>query len=355
MDVSGVKSKAAARWQRLKDEHPSVQHLVNAYALLTRNNGNQYAGAITYFSFLALFPLLLLAVSITGFVLAAYPDLEADLFGRIAQEVPGDFGTTLSESIQAAIENRASIGVISIVGVLLTGLGWIGNLRQAIDAVWGRAQVKRNFVMQRVANLGVLAGLGVGILLSLGLTVVGTEATDQILEVVGFEDLPGAGVVVKILGIAIAVAADSIIFWWVLIRLPDVEVPRGIAIRGALFASAGFEVLKVVGTFTIARASAESDTAGPFASIIAILVWIQLVVRLMLFVCAWMAVAVDDRRANSVPVMPVLATDPPTDDHTDDGKPAVRPGTVGATLVGVGAVAGAAATLAATRAARRER
>ena len=62
--------------------------------------------------------------------------------------------------------------------MLLTGLGWIGNLRAAIDAVWGLGPPpKRNFVVAKVVNLLVLAGLGLGLLVSLGVTAVGTSLT----------------------------------------------------------------------------------------------------------------------------------------------------------------------------------
>lgn len=352
MDVREAATGAKGRWQRLQDEHAWLRHLVEAWALLTRNHGNQYAGAITYFSFLALFPLLLLAVSITGFVLSANPGAETELFKRITDEVPGQFGTTLSDAIATAIDKRAGVGIIGLVGVLFTGLGWISNLREAIDAVWGRVKPKRSFLAERGGNLLVLGGLGLGLIVSLALTVVGTALTDQILALVGLDNLPGAGVALAVFGIVIAIAADSIIFWWVLVRMPDVEIERPVAIRGALMASAGFEVLKIVGTYTIAN-TAGSPTAGPFAGVVAVLVWIQLVTRLMLFTCAWMATASIDRRANSVPVMPVLADEDDADEVTDE-KPAVRPATVGTALVGAGAVAGAVATWAATRA-QRER
>ena len=80
--------------------------MVAAYGLLGRNNGNQYAAAITYFSFLALFPLLLLAVAITGFVLSRTPALQRSLFAHITSAIPGGFGTTLNDCDQAAIDNR---------------------------------------------------------------------------------------------------------------------------------------------------------------------------------------------------------------------------------------------------------
>lgn len=287
--VSRTKAAAGVRWAALKARRPSVRHTAAAWNQLSQHNGNQYAAAITYFSFLALFPLLLLAVGVTGFVLHAHPAAQQTLFDHITTSVPGSFGKTLHSSIQTAIKARAGVGIIGLLGVLLTGLGWIGNLRVAIDGVWGRPPAKRNFARARLSSLTILAGLGLGILVSLGLTVLGTTLTDQILRGVGLEHVSGAGTVVRVLGILLAVLGDVLIFWWMLVRLPQENVPHRIGIRGALLAAVGFEILKVIGTYTIA-ASAGSPTAGPFAGLLAVLIWIQLVSRYMLFCVAWTAV-----------------------------------------------------------------
>jgi len=341
----GLADRVKARWRTLQAKRPAVRHLAMAWQRLGLTNGNQYAAAITFFSFLALFPLLLLAVAITGFVLHANPGALHSLFKHVTDAVPGSAGNTLRKSIQSAIDARASVGIIGLVGVLLTGLGWIGNLRAALDAVWKIAVPKQNFLMMRVRNLGVLAGLGLGTLISLGFTVIGTALTDKILTLLHLDGLPGMFAVVKVLGILLAVAGDVVIFSWVLIGLPHTEVPRRIGIRGAVLAAIGFEILKIVGTYTIA-ASSGSPTAGPFAGLVAVLVWIQLVARLMLFSTAWVAVASEDHAAAvSAPAPELVAV------HSlDEGVP-LSPVAVGATLVGAGAVAGAAfATLAVRRA-----
>jgi membrane protein len=344
--VARRRARAAARWAALKERRAGLRHVVSAWDLLTRNHGNEYAAAITYFSFLALFPLILLAASITGFVLHSHPGLEHDFFARIAEEVPGSLGTTITEAVQKAIKSRQGVGIVGLVGVLLAGLGWINNLRGAIDGVWGRPPAQVNFVKARIANLLVLAGLGLGIVVSLGLTVIGTSLTDQILKALALDDLPGAHALLKLLGIAIAVVGDMGIFWWLLIRLPQMQIPQRIAVKGALLAAVGFEVLKIVGTYTIAH-TANSPTAGPFAGIIAVLIWVQLVARFVLFACAWTAtLTVEDREAMANRI-PVVEPDPMIED--DGPSSAISPAAVGATLIGLGAVAGAAATLTATR------
>ncbi len=337
---------AKQRWRTLKAEHPTARHAVSAWTRLGDSNGGLYAGAITYFSFLALFPMLLLAVAVAGFVLHSHPAALQTLFDKITTNVPGQVGETLSTSIRTAIDARAGVGIVGLVGVLFTGLGWIGNLRAAIDAVWQRRPAARPFLRAKLANLAVLAGLGFGILVSLGLTAGWTAFSDRILAWLHLDGTPGMGLLLAVAGIAVAVAGDAVVFFWLLVRLPAAGVPRPIGVRGALLAAAGFEVLKIVGTITVQN-TATSPTAGPFAGLVAVLVWIQLVVRWLLYCVAVTAVLVEDANPTLPPVVPESVQPEPA--H------ALSPAAVGATLVGAGAIAGAAVTALAARRAQHER
>jgi membrane protein len=325
---------------------------VRAGRRYTENNGNQYAGAITFFSFLALFPLLLLAVSITGFVLHANPELQRELLDKIGENLPGGFGDTLQTAVDSAVANRAAVGVVGLVGLLLTGLGWISNLRMAINSVWGGRPFKRPLVTAKISDLIVLAGLGLGAILSLAFTASATSVTDQLLKWIGLDDLPGAGTVTTILGLGVAVLGDMVIFGWLLIRLPKATVPRVVAIRAALLAAIGFEVLKVVGSYTIA-ATSHSRTAGPFAAVVAILVWMQLVARWLLFCAAWTATWITpagEVEFGAITVPLAVPTEP-----EEPEEPRVPPAAVAASLVGAGAAVGGGtvAWLAARRARAR--
>ena len=296
--MDGLRARWTARWRALRGRRPSVRHVADAWQLMQRNNGNLYAAAITYFSFLALFPLLLLGVAIVGFALHSDPSLQHSLYQHVAERFPGRIGSTLHDAIQTAIDNRSSVGVIALLGVLLTGLGWVANLRAAIDAVWGLGERKTGFLQASLSNLLVLTGLGIGSVASLALTAIGTSLTDQILRYLDLADVTGSTLLMKVLGIALAVAGDTLIFWWLLARLPAVTVPERLAWRGALFAAIGFEVLKILGTYIVAHTTG-SVTAGPFAGLVAILVWMQLVARWLLFACAWTATLTAEATADA--------------------------------------------------------
>jgi membrane protein len=138
------------------------------------------------------------------------------------------------------------------------------------------------------------------------------------------------------------VIGDFVIFSWLLIRLPGAEMPARVALKGAVLASLGFEVLKIVGTFTIAKTSS-SPTAGPFAGLLAVLIWIQFVARFMLFCAAWMSVLTDEQATASAAVDESVEVV-----NEPEQSPPMNPAALGVTLVGAGAIAGAAAATAVT-------
>lgn len=285
--VVGSVKVAADRAQR---RYPWLAHAVAAWAQLGNTNGSLLAGALTFISFLALFPLVLLAVSVTGFVLGNNDGLRQQLFARVTAQVPGQFGDTLRTIIDTAISARTGIGVVGLVGLVLTGLGWISNLRLAIEQVWGHPVPKRSFLGAKLADLSVLAGLGAGLLVSVGLTASGTALTGLLLRVTHLADVPGAGVATRVLTIAVAVAADMVIFGFLIVRLPRASLPRSLVVRSALLAAVGFEILKIVGTYYIKRVSS-SPTYGTLGTLIGVLVWLNLVFRFLLYCTAWTATA----------------------------------------------------------------
>jgi len=345
-----IVERAKGRWRAAQENHAWLDHTVIAWDRYKQSNGNYFAAAITYFSFLALFPLVLLAVSVLGFVLRHNPDLLRKLLDNVSSNVPGAFGDTLKSSINAAIDSRAGVGVLALAGVLLIGLGWVSNLRAAINAMWGVEAPQRNFVQARLANLIVLAGLGLGSIVSIGLTVIGTALTDHVLRAAELDDVTGMHVLVKVFGIALAVVGDVLIFAWLLVRLPGADLPARVVLRGALLAAVGFEVLKVVGAYYIARVT-HSPTVGVFGSVIGLLVWIYLVARFLLYCAAWTATATERPQP---PAKPEPATEPESMTEPEPGPPRIlSPLGVAGSLFGAGAAAGAAVVTAIVRRRRR--
>lgn len=349
-----VRTQAGRRWQAAKERYHWLAHGVAAWHRFLDNNGNQYAGALTYFSFLALFPLVLLAASVLGFVLRSNPGLQNEFYERVTSGLPGGFGQIVKDSIKAAERQRTGVGVVGLAGVLLAGLGWVGNLRAAVNAVWGVEPRKRNFVVGKLADLGVLVGLGIGIVISVGLTAIGTAFTDAILRTADLDGVRGMHTLISLSGYLVAIIGDVVIFGWVLGRLPQARPPARVVFKGALLAAVGIEVLKVLGTTYIARV-AHSPAVGVFGSIIGVLVWIDLVSRYLLYCAAWTATAVPPPAAAPPPTEPAPIESLPEPGPGPPARPAASLVRVATSLfaAGVAVGGGTVATLTARRRHRR--
>lgn len=286
--LGAVKDRVTGTLRRQRERRPWLDHLVRAYTRYKSTNGDHLAAAVTYFSFLALFPLVLLAMSVAGYVLANQQSLLTALKDAIADNVPGSVGEQVSQIVDTAVQRRGTIGLVGLLGVAYAGLGWIGNLRTALQVVWSCEKVEENAVKAKLGDLLVLLGLGLGVVVSIALTTGGTAVTNQLVEAVGLDGVPGMGTLVRVLGLALAVAADTLIFAWLFVRLPRRPVRYRSVLRGAVFAAVGYEILKVLGAVFISQVGS-NGAYGTFAGIVGLLIWIDLVSRFLLFAAAWTA------------------------------------------------------------------
>ncbi|HEX2901892.1 MAG TPA: YhjD/YihY/BrkB family envelope integrity protein [Jatrophihabitans sp.] len=348
--AKGIKARLTARWHAARKRYESLDHTVRGYGHYKDEHGDHLAAAITFFSFLAMFPLALLGVSITGFVLAGNRHLQQELFAKIAKNVPGSFGDTLTSVINGAINHRSAVGVVGLVGVALTGLGWIDNLRTAVDAIWGRPEPKLNFIAKKGQDALILLGLGLATVLSLAITALGTAVSHQVLVWVRLDQLPGMGTLTAALAILLAVLGDLLVFGWVIIRLPDAPVSRRTALKASLLAAVGFEILKLIGTFYIARVT-RSPAGAAIGPVLGILVWINLVSRYLLFSVAWAATARDAQQLPDPLQQPVAG--PPVPPPVQREALSLSPVGVAAGLLSAGATIGAATVAVLQRRARR--
>jgi len=318
--LSGAKDRVTGTVRGQRARRPWFDHVLRAYRQYKSANGDHLAAAVTYFSFLAIFPLLLLGVSVAGFVLANNDALQEELRGLIEDNVPGSLGDTLSDSVASIIDNRGSIGLIALVGVAYAGLGWVGNLRTALQLVWTCQTTEEKFVKAKLGDLLVLIGLGLGIVVSLALTSGGTALAHTLIDAVGLDGVPGMGTLLGGITILLALAADTLIFMWMFVRLPRRPVRYRTVLRGAVLAAVGYEILKLVGTYYIALISA-NPTYGIFAGAVGLLVWIDLVSRFLLLAAAWTATGTHGqavrpgsapgqrrRRTNATPPAPSAST-----------------------------------------------
>ncbi|MBA8822767.1 membrane protein [Saccharopolyspora lacisalsi] len=275
----------------VRRRYPWIDRLVRAAGRYQQQYGDYYAAAITYFSVLALVPLLMIVFAVAGFVLTGDPELLARLQRTIAEAVPSpELSKLLSGVIEEAISQAGAVGVIGLLVALYSGLGWMTNLRDALTAQWIQEPESPPVPKRMGFDLLALLGLGLALVLSFAITALGGGVGQSAFALVGIEGSLLAYVLWWVLAVVLSVGANWLVFLWVLARLPRQPVTVRSAVWGALFAAVGFEVLKQIGVIYL-RSISDSPAGAAFGPILGLLVFAYLTSRFVLFVTAWTACA----------------------------------------------------------------
>ncbi|MGW5748048.1 inner membrane protein YhjD [Amycolatopsis sp. NPDC003861] len=289
---------------RLRRKYPWLDHLIRANDAFTERYGNHYAAAITYFSVLSVIPILMVAFAVVGLAVNNDPDIIRQISDGIKKSVPGGLQTLVTGIVDAALKSGSGIGIFGLLIALYSGVGWMSNLRDALTAQWGQEKQPQPIVKQTLKDLVALIGLGVALVVSFALTAIGGGVGQFLLELVGLEHATWAIVLLRGATIVLGLAANTLVFLWVIARLPRERVALRSAVKGAVFAAVGFVVLQQAATIYLASVT-KSPAFALFGPVIGLLVFANLVSRFLLLVTAWTATAKENERKVIAPPPPV--------------------------------------------------
>ncbi|MEV8528097.1 MULTISPECIES: YihY/virulence factor BrkB family protein [unclassified Streptomyces] len=260
-------------------------HLWRSYERLDRVVWSRLAAAITFISFLAIFPLITVSAAVTAALLSTAQVQQ--LQHTIAEQVPG-----ISDQLdlQGLIDNAGTVGGVAGALLLLTGIGWIGQMRGCLRVVWDMEETEEgeNPFLRKLKDAGVLMGLGAAGLASWGASSLGSTAVGWSADRLGIDQGGAGGVLLRVAAVAVAVLADFLLLLYVLTLLPGVSPPRRRLVVAALIGAVGFELLKMLLGGYIKGVAAKS-MYGAFGVPIALLLWINFTAKLLLFCAAWTA------------------------------------------------------------------
>lgn len=261
-----------------------LTHAWRSYETLDRTHWSRLAAAITFISFLALFPLITVSAAI-GAALLSQDQLDK-LQDKLTDQVPG-----ISDqlNLHTLVDNAGTVGLVAGALLLFTGIGWVGSMRECLRAVWELDDVDEGnpFVMKG-KDAVILVGLGVTGLASFGASALGSTTIGWTADRLGIPEGGVGGVLLQIVAIAVAAFAGFLILLYVLTLLPGVQPPRRRLIVAAVIGAVGFELLKLLlGGYV--RDVAGKSMYGAFGVPVALLLWINFTAKLMLFCAAWTA------------------------------------------------------------------
>jgi membrane protein len=236
------------------------------------DNLTDWAAALTYYSVLAIFPALIVLVSILGLVGESATQPLIDNLGTVAPGPAKDIFTSAIENLQGDQGAAGVLFVVGLLGALWSASGYVGAFMRASNAIYdieeGRPVWK---------TLPVRVGLTIVLLVLLAITTMAVVITGGLAQRVG--DLIGLGsTAVDVWNIAkwpVLLVVVSFMFALLYWAAPNVKHPgfRWVS-PGGLLAVFGWLIASGAFAFYVGNFGSYNKTYGALGGVIVFLVWL---------------------------------------------------------------------------------
>jgi YihY family inner membrane protein len=226
------------------------------------------AALMAWYGFFALLSLLLVFVTVFGFLLKGNQDLYHD----IVRSTIGQFPLIGTDIKFNALGGSTVALVLGLAAAIWAGLGITLAGQRAMDQVWDIPhRMRRNFLTARLRGLLILLVLG---LVSVAISaVVGTLAGGGL-----------GGTELKVAGFVVSVLLNVGLFWAVFRLFTSETVPTRQLWLGIVLAAVGWVLLQALGGVYVARiVHRASKTYGALAIVIGLLSWLYLGAQILMY------------------------------------------------------------------------
>ncbi|MBX3206699.1 MAG: YihY/virulence factor BrkB family protein [Labilithrix sp.] len=266
-----------------------VELFSDTAARFTDNEGFRLGAAFSYYATFSIFPLLLLSITIVGFVVGDSAYTRERLLEAIA--TPGSpVRDVLDRTITAMQENRGSRGLSTAVGIgtlFFAASGAFVELDAALNRIWcvPRRESKgiigsiRVFALERLSGFAIVLGLGLTLLVSLVSSSLLSFLVGRAAEEVSTPMWPALA---RAAELALSMALLSAVFTAAFHLIPRSRPPVRIVARGALLTTILLSGLKELFASYLAHLTSYS-AYGVAGGVLALTTWIYVSSMIILF------------------------------------------------------------------------
>jgi membrane protein len=254
-------------FDRFQQAHRVLAVSVAVQKKVSDDSAGNYAALIAYYGFLSMFPLLLLAVAILGFIVHSNASAEHTILNSGLPNIP-IIGTTLKHGHLSGSGLAVAVGA---VGALWSGLAITNTLENTFNQINAVPRADRpGFLAGRLRGVGLLFGAGI-------LELVAITLTGLVSAGVG-------GLALDIGGFALSLVLNGALFAFVFRMLSADTVTNRELWPGVVFATIGWELIQALGGIYVHHVlNKASATYGTFASVIGLLAWLYLGARVVVY------------------------------------------------------------------------
>ncbi|MGN6427747.1 MAG: YihY/virulence factor BrkB family protein [Leifsonia sp.] len=269
------------------------------YINYSHSDGNLRAAGMGFQSLFAVFAAIWLGFSAAGIWLSANPDIFEALVTIINKAVPGLIATDTTPGVidQTQLQQATAFGwygIIAAIGLLWTAIGWLYYTRQAVRAVFGLSRDTTNYVLQKIRDLFLALGFGVVLVFSALITIASTQALTFLLAIIGVSPESFWGTVVTRFSALLVSLLLNIFTLGAMFRVMSrVAIPWRNLFFGVLLGAAVLSALSALGGLLLGSAT-KNPLLASFAVFVGLLLWFNLVSRVILLSASWIAVGMFD-------------------------------------------------------------
>jgi len=254
---------------------PAADFAKNLVKEFKEDNSALVAAAVSFFIFLSLVPLLLLAVASLGFIFRSEQqafELLRDTVSTYSPVMAEEGGPGLRMILEDVIRGSSAATGIGTIFLLWSGSQAFVNLEKAINIAWGTAH--RGFIKSRIISIVLLIFVGILLLLSFLTTTAANAIQAYDIELFGQDLSEAFGFVWKFLSLLLPLVITIGTFTLIYKILPNTRVPITPAFVGGLVAGLLWEIAKQVFSWYVTNFANFSAVYGSLASLILLLLWI---------------------------------------------------------------------------------
>jgi membrane protein len=244
------------------------------------HNASRMGAALAYYSIFSLGPLLLITVSIAGFVFGE--DAAREELGKYLTATFGESGAGVIQGLAQNAHQSSASGLASAIGVfvlMLAAIKVVMELEDALTQIWEVKRVRHKgiwgFLKKYVISVSAVLGIGFLLLVSLVLsTILGALG--------GFigAHLHVPKAVLEIVNHLISLAGITFFFALAFKYLPRIKIAWSDVWIGAGTTALLFAIGKFLISLYLARQSLNS-TYGAAASLVLVLLWVYYTAQIL--------------------------------------------------------------------------
>ncbi len=270
---------------------------MRAFLHYGRQLGPLMSAGIGFRMFFSVTGLLATGLALAGLVLSGHPALLDQVIKGVALTAPGLLKVNGSDGLVDPYEllNPTSLGWaagIAAVVTVFTSLGWVSGIRDGVRGMMQLGPRGMNPVLQILRDVGTLVLLGVTLVISAAVSLVFGTAADWVTAQLNLDPaLAGP------LTTSITILVPLLLGWGTALIMYRVAAglkpARRSLLEGTTLAAVGTTILQIFSTQLLASAG-KNPILAPFAIIIGLLIWFNLVSQVYVICAAWVAIREED-------------------------------------------------------------